>query len=113
MSAISIFLLGDPQGKYPCAIPNMVASPDNDAKLNEALRDLERVLNDNKDYQRVLDNIHESYKSEMQMIRAEAETKIDFLRGQLERLQRDNDNLWAENARKSKIVDQFIERFGK
>lgn len=79
-------------------------------KLNEAMREPERALNDNKDYRVALDNIHSSYAAEMQKIRDEAQAKVDFLVEQLSRLRRDNDYLWAENNRKSKVVDMFLEK---
>jgi hypothetical protein len=46
----------------------------------------------------------------MQAIRDEDQKKIDYLREQNLRLQRDNDNLWAENIRKSKLIDSLIEK---
>ena len=48
--------------------------------------------------------------SELQIVRAEAQQKIDFLKQQVERLQRENDNLWEENKRKSRLVDTLIEK---
>jgi hypothetical protein len=36
--------------------------------------------------------------------------KIDHLLAEVELLRRDNENLWAENIRKSKLVDMFIEK---
>lgn len=113
LKVLSDFLLGDPNGKYPCAIPNIITGSDNDAKLNDALRELERALNDNKDYREALDNIHASYNAEMQTIRIEAQEKIDYLKKQVERLREQNDNLWAENNRKAKIVDTYLEKLGK
>lgn len=110
ISAISVFLLGDPKGKYPCAIPNIVSDVANDVKLNDALRELERALADNTDYRNALDNIHHSYKVEMDTIRSEAQKKIDFLIEQLEHYRMENNNLWAENNRKSKVVDTFLEK---
>lgn len=110
LSVLSRFLCGDPNGKYPCAIPNIVSSHANDMRLNDAMRDLERALADNADYRKALDNIHDSYKAEMQIIREEAQAKIADLRSQLDRLQRNNDYLWAENNRKSKVVDMFLEK---
>lgn len=108
ISAISMFLLGDPNGKYPCAIPNMLSNHDNDIKLNNALIDLERAMNDNKDYRQALDNIHASYNAEMQMIRDDAQKKIDFLLAEVERL-RDECAGWKyENDRKGKMIDEYI-----
>lgn len=108
MCAIIVFLLGDPNGKHPCAIPNTIEDIDKEAKLNEALRELERALDDNRDYRTALDNIHTSYNAEMQIIREEAQKKIDYLMEQVARLRKENDNLWAEINRKSKIVDLYI-----
>lgn len=42
--------------------------------------------------------------------KTDAKKKIDYLLSQVDRLQRDNDNLWAENNRKSKLVDRLIEQ---
>lgn len=58
----------------------------------------------------MLDNIHVSYNAEMQLILDEAQRKIEFLVNEVEQLRKDYANLWAENIRKSKIVDMFIER---
>lgn len=93
---------------YPCYLAFEEENNPNDQKLNDALRDLERALNDNKDYRAALDNIHASYKAEMEAIRAEAQNRIDLLISQLAKLRSDNDNLWAENNRKSKVIDTFL-----
>ena len=79
-----------------------------DEKMTDAMRELERALADNQDYRAALDNIHTSYKTEMETIRAEAQKKIDFLLDQVAKLRTDNDNLWAENNRKSKVIDTFL-----
>ena len=103
ISAISVFLLGDPSGKYPCAIPNTLSNPDNEIKLNNALIELERAMNDNKDYRHALDNIHASYNAEIQMIRDEAQKKVDFLL--------DECAGWKyENDRKGKLIDTYMEK---
>lgn len=96
--------------QYPCYLAFEETVPESNEKLNDALRELERVLDDNEDYRKALDNIHDSYKAEMQTIRDEAQAKITYLREHIDRLQRDNDNLWMENNRKSKIVDMFLEK---
>lgn len=96
--------------QYPCYLAFEENTPKSNENLNDLMRDLERALADNADYRKVLDSIHDSYKAEMQIIRDEAQSKIAFLRSQLDRLQRDNDYLWAENSRKSKIVDMFVEQ---
>lgn len=110
ISAISAFLLGDPSGKHPCAIPNTTSDLANEAKLNEALKDLERTIADNKDYRQALDNIHTSYNAEMQLIREEAQKKIDYLRGENDRLRADVEHWRYENDRKGKLIDTYIEK---
>lgn len=113
LKALNDCLVSDPNGKYPCAIPNVVSDTENSAKLNDALRELERVLNDNKEIQKLLDNIQTSHIAELHTVRAEAQEKIDYLRKQVDKLQEQNDLLWAENTRKAKIVDTYLEKLGK
>mgnify|MGYP003291342545 CR=1 FL=1 len=96
--------------QYPCFLAFEEQSPENTQKLNDALRDLEQALAHNNNYRTMLDNIHASYNAEMQLIRDDAQRKIEFLVNEVEQLRKDNANLWAENNRKSKIVDMFIER---
>lgn len=93
--------------QYPCYLAFEESLPD-ESKFDDAMRELERAVADNKEYSDTLKRIHDSYKSEMQIIRDEAQKKIDFLVEQVKRLTADNDNLWAENNRKSKIVDMFL-----
>lgn len=95
--------------QYPCYLAFEEENMPDVQKTNEALLELERALADNKDYRVALDNIHSSYKAEMDMIRQEAQKKIDYLLEQNARLQRDNDYLWAENNRKAKVIDSFID----
>ena len=93
--------------QYPCYLAFEEANPKDEQKLNAALKELERALEDNKDYRSTLESIHQAYNAEMQTIRAEAQKKIDFLLAQIERLQRDND-------RKGEMIDKFIlEKFGQ
>jgi transcriptional regulator with XRE-family HTH domain len=96
--------------QYPCILAFEESAPENTQKLNDALRDLERALVDNNDYRTMLDNIHASYNAEMQIIRDEAQRKVEFLVNEIEALRKDNANLWAENLRKSKIVDMYFEK---
>jgi hypothetical protein len=84
--------------------------PEASEKLNTAMIDLERALSDNEDIRKAMDNVQITHAAEMQAIRDEAQKKIDYLREQNLRLQRDNDNLWAENIRKSKLIDSLIEK---
>lgn len=96
--------------KYPCYLAFEEENRPDEQKLNDALRELERALADNRDYRVALDRIHDSYKAEMELIRADAQKKIDFLLDQVAKLRADNDNLWAENNRKSKFVDLYLEK---
>ena len=59
----------------------------NEVNLKDVQKDLERALADN----------------------ADAQKKIDFLKDLVAKLRTDNDNLWAENKRKSIIVDKYLE----
>lgn len=79
-------------------------------------------------YQAEIDAVRASYKAEIDTLRAdakkqvdyltelrikegqEAQKKIDNLSEQVAMLQRDKENLWAENNRKSKVVDMFLEK---
>ena len=117
LSAISRFLCGDPSGKYPCAIPNIVSNPENDKRLNDALRDLERALGEKTGYQSIIDNIHKSYKDEMEAFRAEYQKDIDHLHKVIERAWADVDRARAdaehwryENDRKGRLIDRYMEK---
>jgi hypothetical protein len=94
--------------QYPCILAYEEAVPQHTQLLNDTMKDLEQALNDNRDYKAVLENIHASYNAEMQTIRDDAQKKIDHLLAEVERLNKENDNLWEENKRKSKIVDMFF-----
>ena len=93
---------------YPCYLAFEEEHQPDEQKMNDALRELERALNDNKDYRDALDNIHASYNAEMETIRAEAQKKIDYLLDLVAKLRADNDNLWTENNRKSRVIDTFL-----
>ncbi len=117
ITAISKFLLGDPNGKYPCAIPNITSELANESKLNDALRDLERALNDNADYRNAIDNINLTHKVEIDAIRDEEQKKVEYLLAENERLRTDCDkwrsesDSWRnESERKGKIIDQYINK---
>lgn len=109
LKALNDFLVGDPNGKHPCAIPN-IASDDSAARLNEATKELERALADNLDYKVALDNIHASYNAEIQTIRSESKTKTDHLLEQILRLRMEVDYLCLENDRKAKIIDKYLDK---
>lgn len=99
-----------PCSQYPCYLAFEEASPDTSTQLNNAIKDLEHALNDNKGYKAMLESIQISHAAEMQKLREESQAKIDFLLDQIVCLRRDNDNLWAENKRKSRLVDSLLEK---
>lgn len=82
--------------------------PEASEQLKAAMMDLERALHDNEDIKAAMENVQITHATQLQAIQDELNAKIADLRLQNERLQRDNDYLWAENNRKSKIVDMFL-----
>mgnify|MGYP002514825688 FL=1 len=102
-------VFGDPCD-IVCYLEIANSVPEASERLNTAMIDLERALSDNEDIRKAMDNVQITHAAEMQAIRDEEQKKIDYLREQNLRLQRDNDNLWAENIRKSKIIDSLIEK---
>jgi len=103
--------------QYPCYLAFEEAHPNNDQQLNDAIRELERAVADNKDYRAALDNIHASYNSEMQLIRDEAQKKIDHLLEEVRIAReecvrwRDESQYWrSENDRKGKLIDKYMEK---
>lgn len=93
---------------YPCYLAFEEENRPDTQQVNDAMRELERALADNKDYRKALDDIHSSYKAEMETIRAEDQRKINFLLEQVSKLRADNDNLWKENNRKSQVIDTLL-----
>ena len=102
-------VFGEPFG-IVCYLEMADSVPEASERLNTAMIDLERALSDNEDIRKAMDNVQLTHAAEMQAIRDEEQKKIDYLREQNLRLQRDNDNLWAENTRKSTIIDSLIEK---
>lgn len=108
--AIEDAIIGS-SNQYPCYLAfEAAATPESEQKLSEATRELERALADNMDYRDALDKIHDSYNAEMQLIRDEAQRKVDFLLGELQRLRIECDSWRKESERKSKIVDTYISK---
>lgn len=95
--------------QYPCYLAFEERAPQESTRLHDALRELEHALDENRDYRKILDSISASHTAELQAVRTEYIEKIAFLRAQMEHLQRENDDLWAENKRKSRIVDLYID----
>lgn len=96
---------------YPCYLA-FLEEHQPDAKHSDAVRQLEHAMIEIQEYKAALENIHASYKAELDTVRTEAQKKIDYLMDLVNKLQTDNDNLWTENKRKSKLVDTLIERLG-
>lgn len=104
---------------YPCYLAFEENLPEVSQRVSNALRDLERDLDEK--HLAALDELHNSHAAEMLAIkaahtaelasvRAEGDEKIQYLRNQIERLQRENDNLWEENNRKARLLDRLIEK---
>lgn len=104
--------------RYPCYLAFEENVPEVSQRVSGALADLERSLGEQ--HTAALDNLRSSHTAEIQAIKVkhtaelnavrEAENvKVQYLKDLVERLQREKDNLWAENARKSTIIDQLIE----
>lgn len=94
--------------QYPCYMAFLEEYPADERKVEEAMLELERALNDNQDYRTALDNIHSSYQAEMQTIREENQRKLDHLLKQISHLYGEVEYLRAENMRKSKILDKYM-----
>ena len=114
---IENFVLGVGTG-YPCYLAFEENIPDVSQRVSNAMRDLERELDEK--HLAALDNLRNSHAAEMLAIKtahkaeidtakAEADAKVQYLQNLVERLQREKDNLWAENTRKSRIIDKLIE----
>lgn len=110
MAALTKFLVGDPTGKHPCAIPNIVSSPDSERQLTDALLELDRALADNSEYRNALDNIHISYKAELDAIRSDSQRKVDYLMAEVERLRDEAAGWRAENDRKGRLIDAYLSK---
>ena len=100
-------VFGDPCD-IVCYLEIANSVPEASERLSSAMIELERALSDNEDIRKAMDNVHITHAAEMQAIRDDYQQKIDYLREQNMRLQRDNDNLWAENRRKTKIMDNLL-----
>lgn len=87
--------------KFPCYLAFEEEIPDNTQKVNDALRELERALGDNREYRKALDNIHASYQAELDTVRSDAQKKIDYLVEQVSRLRTEVDY-------QRKIIDKLL-----
>ena len=103
---------------YPCYLAFEENVPEVSQRGSGALAELERSLGEQ--HTAALDNLRNSHAAEMLAVKAkhtaklnavkeEEGAKVEYLRLLVERLQREKDNLWAENVRKSRIIDQLVE----
>lgn len=103
---------------YPCYLAFEENLPEVSQRVSKDLSDLERALDEK--HLEALNNLRNSHAAEMLAIKAahtaelnaqreENNTKVQFLKELVERLQQENDHLWAENTRKSRIIDKLIE----
>jgi transcriptional regulator with XRE-family HTH domain len=105
--------------RYPCYLAFEENVPEVSQRVSNALGELERNLGEQ--HMTALENLRNSHAAEMLAIKAthtaelsaakeDADTKIQYLREQIQRLQRDNDNLWAENNRKADLIGRLVEQ---
>ena len=114
---IENFVLGVGTG-YPCYLAFEENMPDVSSRVSKAMLDLERELDEK--HLAALDNLRSSHAAEMlaiktaneadkDAIKAEYDAKIQYLRNQLERSEREKDILWNEIIRKGRIIDRFVD----
>ena len=95
--------------QYPCYLAFEENLPDTQ-QLSAAMTELERALADKKEYHDLLDNIHASYKAEMQTVRDEYQKRIDYLVTDIARLREDVTHWRSENDRKGRLIDTYMEK---
>ena len=104
--------------RYPCYLAFEENVPEVSQRVSNALGELERTLGEQ--HMAALDNLRNSHTAEMLAIKAthtadiaaikeETDAKIQYLRTQLERAEREKDVLWSEIVRKAQIIDRLIE----
>lgn len=114
---IENFVLGVGTG-YPCYLAFEENIPDVSQRVSKAMLDLERELDEK--HLAALDNLRSSHAAEMlaiktaneadkDAIKVEYDAKIQYLRNQLERSEREKDILWNEITRKGRIIDRFVD----
>ena len=84
--------------------------PEAREQLQAAMMDLERALHDKDDIQAAMENVQATHAAQLQAIQDEYNVKLSDMRKQLDWVIRNNDYLWAENNRKSRIIDDLMAR---
>ena len=74
-------------------------------QIGDLVEELQAVRKDNDAYSAEIDDL----MKELQSVREESQRKVEYLLEQITRLRKEVDDLWAENRRKSKIVDLYVE----
>lgn len=108
---MELAIFGEP-GNFFCCKEAENNVPEASEQLKAAMLDLERALHDNEDIKAAMENVQTTHAAQLQAVQDEFNAKISDLRMQNERLQRDNDNLWEENKRKSRLVDLLVGKIG-
>lgn len=90
-------------GEHICYLQFENEKYENETRLNNALRDLEKALSDNNDRKSLIDTLTATFNAELQAVRAEAQKKIDHLLQEVA-------NLWEENQRKSNMIDKLVDK---
>lgn len=104
---IEVAIFGEPTDFVRCLeMENSV--PAASEQLKAALIELEQAIHDRENIASAMENVQATHTAQLSAIHEEYNAKLTDMRQQIERLQRDNDYLWAENNRKSKIVDKFL-----
>ena len=113
---IENFVLGD--GKWPCARTIKDGSDVVYEDRPETLEALRIAQEDGRELREALEDIHDSYEKELEKVRADGEKNssrlqrmIDHLIEQLGSLRKITDHLREENARKSKVIDGYMEHY--
>ena len=116
--AIENFVLGV-SGGYPCYLAFEENIPDTSQRMNNAMMDLERQLDEK--HLAALDNLRNSHAAEIlaiktahaaeiDAVKAEAAAKAQYLLNHLERIEQEHDHLGNELERKSRYIDRLVEQ---
>lgn len=108
--------------RYPCYLAFEENVPEVSQRVSNALGELERTLGEQ--HAAALENLRNSHTAEMLAIKAthtaelaaakdDADAKIQYLKTQLERSEREKDIMWNEITRKSRIIDGLVEKLEK
>ena len=105
MRSIIHTLLGGYSVEFPCQkkLDQEFAHIDTLEKQNKELAEK------NEELITKLSTIDETHRNDVRAIQGEYRDEIQYLKEQIARLEREKDNLWAENTNKSKLIDMLME----